>query len=610
MKSARTRPASAHAVDLSGPYGFVAVGAAMSVGTATVAGAARFHLPLIPAFLAGAVVGLLAVAALPSIPTRLATPLALTSGGFVLTRYARAGAVPPIAIIGWGLATIATLIALEHAEATRRRSLQPAGPRRRSLLGSTIAGIVAVTALALVLWPILAVGNPSSERGEEPDPYSDTSTLNLQDADSMNTRARPKLGDEVVMMVAADRPAFWRGGTFDVWDGTRWYRSDAQPPTVLARSATASGPTIIPAGIGARIGPTRVNEQTFEIVAPYATVLLAAPDAVAVDSDHVVSARPDGTLVAALDPFGRGSRYSVRSEEPNATAETLRAATGEVPADIAQQYAQPAFTTDRIRALAREITADAPKPGIAGTTGTSYDKVRAIEAWLSENVEYSLDAPLPPDSAKDTVDWFVFDGKAGWCEQIASTLVVMLREVGVPARLVTGFVTGDHDPLTGRYTVRARDAHAWAEVWFPGVGWQGFDPTAQVPLAGESASPNSIFTWIRSNTVLFAAFAGFAAIAVWGIRAAMRRIGERRRRARPSWAAVAFADLERIGLKTDRPRLPAETPARYAQALAEVLNEPALAMVGAAIDADGFGPAPIPEPERVAAHETLTRLLP
>ena len=110
--------------------------------------------------------------------------------------------------------------------------------------------------------------------------------------------------------------------------------------------------------------------------------------------------------------------------------------------------------------------------------------MRAIESWLGANTKYSLNAPLSPSNV-DVVDDFLFRSRVGWCEQIASSLVVLARSAGIPARLVTGFVPGSRDALTGRFVVRERDAHAWAEIYFPGIGWQGFDPTASVPLAGD-----------------------------------------------------------------------------------------------------------------------------
>ncbi len=71
----------------------------------------------------------------------------------------------------------------------------------------------------------------------------------------------------------------------------------------------------------------------------------------------------------------------------------------------------------------------------------------------------------------------------------------MLRSLGIPARLAVGYATGTRNPFTGMYEVRASDAHSWAEVWFPGLGWQGFDPTAEVPLAGDPG-PSSAATGI------------------------------------------------------------------------------------------------------------------
>ncbi len=118
---------------------------------------------------------------------------------------------------------------------------------------------------------------------------------------------------------------------------------------------------------------------------------------------------------------------------------------------------------------------------------STYDTILAYEAWLGANTEYDLDAPVPADGA-DAVDDFLFESQLGYCEQIASTLTIMLRSQGVPARLATGYVPGERDRVSGVWNVRARDAHAWVEVWFPETGWQAFDPTAEVPLAADAGS--------------------------------------------------------------------------------------------------------------------------
>jgi len=77
----------------------------------------------------------------------------------------------------------------------------------------------------------------------------------------------------------------------------------------------------------------------------------------------------------------------------------------------------------------------------------------------------------------DAVEYFLFEQKRGYCEQFSSSLAVMARSQGIPARVVTGYAPGEYNPFTGYYDVRASDAHAWVEVYFPGYGWSTFDPT-------------------------------------------------------------------------------------------------------------------------------------
>src|SRR5204863_9121503 len=90
---------------------------------------------------------------------------------------------------------------------------------------------------------------------------------------------------------------------------------------------------------------------------------------------------------------------------------------------------------------------------------------------------YTLE--LPSQRQKDPVAFFLFERKAGHCEYFASAMAILLREEGVPSRIVTGFRGGEWNELTGNFIVRAKDAHSWVEVYFPGVGWYAFDPTQQ-----------------------------------------------------------------------------------------------------------------------------------
>ncbi len=198
----------------------------------------------------------------------------------------------------------------------------------------------------------------------------------------------------------------------------------------------------------------------------------------------------------------------------------------------------------------------------------------------------------------------MFESREGWCEQVASSLVVLARSVGIPARLATGFVPGDRDPLSGRFIVRERDAHAWTEVYFPGVGWQGFDPTASVPLAGDAGSSGSWFETARDHMVELIVVLG---LVCWAVVAAPDLLAGIRRRlaARRSWGARTLARLERVGARAGRPREPAETPREYSRVLATLLNRPELAVVGDVIDRDAFSSGPADAHARAAADAAL-----
>ena len=114
--------------------------------------------------------------------------------------------------------------------------------------------------------------------------------------------------------------------------------------------------------------------------------------------------------------------------------------------------------------LAREWTAGARTP---------YDAVRAIEGNLRRDYAYT---PSVPEHTYPLSSFLFTDG-AGYCQQFAGTMALMLRMVGIPSRVVSGFAPGSLDQTTGVYEVHDFDAHSWVEVYFRGIGWVTFDPT-------------------------------------------------------------------------------------------------------------------------------------
>jgi len=290
---------------------------------------------------------------------------------------------------------------------------------------------------------------------------------------TMDTSLRGALGNDVVLRVRAPFADFWRGQTFTNFDGRSWsvdtdagLRSDGPDHTI--------GPTV---------GDVPRNDseqfiQTFYSQVNLPNIVFAASRAERVLLEAPLWARPDGALRAEV-VLPVGSAYTVVSQRSGATGEGLRAEGNIATADTPGVFLQlPPSTTSRTQELAAQLAAP-----------TTYDTILAIQSWLSQNVTYDLFSPVPPAGA-NAVDDFLFESKQGFCEQIATATAVMLRSLGVPARIATGYVPSGRDAIAGVWISRASDAHAWVEVRFPSYGWVAFDPTSSVPLSGEAERPS------------------------------------------------------------------------------------------------------------------------
>ena len=423
--------------------------------------------------------------------------------------------------------------------------------------------------------------------------------------EQLDTSVRGRPDNTLVMRVRAAKADFWRGQTLDKWDGRNWTLSDDRVREIESETLPLRiPPTPTDAG-----GEGSQLVQTYYLERPGPNLIFGAyaPDQVYF-ADRRLFQMTDGTLRAGVE-LGPDTVYTVISVRPRATEEILRATSvpgAQIPRQIAERYLQLPKMPPRIAELAARVT--------AGETN-AYDKVRALERWMGENTEYTLDIPRLPRGA-DAVDQYLFEDRKGFCEQIGSALVVMLRSLGVPARLAVGYASGTRNPFTGMYEVRASDAHAWAEVWFPGVGWQGFDPTASVPLAGD-AGPQSAAAGLAqyldlslpslpqgAGPAVFAvALAGTGiGLVAWTIAASTRRQALGRRR----WVTRFLDRVETAGAARGRPRPAAQSAPAYIRELGRsVLPDPRFEGVADLVEREVFGATPAGEKDRDAAEQAL-----
>ena len=198
--------------------------------------------------------------------------------------------------------------------------------------------------------------------------------------------------------------------------------------------------------------------------------------------------RAPGELIALNAPGGPRT-YNVLGGVIDQDPDLLRLAGESYPESDGFQevYLQlPPDLSPELRRYVDEVTAGAETP---------YDRAIAIERAFRE-IPYSLDVPPPPDDA-EVVSWFLFDLQRGYCDYFATSMVVMARMAGIPARLVVGYATGDYDIEAEQYVVTELSAHSWPELYFPEFGWIPFEPTSGRTTPERIALGGEIPPWMR-----------------------------------------------------------------------------------------------------------------
>ena len=309
-------------------------------------------------------------------------------------------------------------------------------------------------------------------------------TSDYYGADLLNLGGAISLGDDVVLTVDAPpglHRYYWRSRVFERYTDGQW------SPSADLRITDRSAPLEVVMNsevIGSRRQSVR---QRFTIGTSSSRIYYAAPQPHIIDNtgriDLIYTDKPTNTsmnasVIRPLKVMRRGESYTVSSLVSTATAHELRSASTNYPEWVSGANLYVGVPSTRVFELARKIVNET---GAAN----NYDKAKAIEQWLRDNIAYNESISAPPP-AVDTIEWVLFDVREGYCTYYATSMIVMLRHLGIPARLAAGFSQGTFDDELDQYVVREREAHTWVEVYFPGYGWIEFEPTsAEAPIHRE-----------------------------------------------------------------------------------------------------------------------------
>lgn len=269
---------------------------------------------------------------------------------------------------------------------------------------------------------------------------------------------------------------YWRGRTYDFYWEREWYTTG----TSLVDYSPAEEITPVTSARGA--DPALFLFQTGDlthslIYAPSQAIWFSRDGSTrnisAGDTEEVISWYASPALLA-------GEAYQINALLSNPNIQDLREAGTDYPAWVTEKYLQmPEEFSPRVSEFAVLITESYNNP---------YDKAAAITRYLRNNIEYTDVLPEAPRN-KDPIEWMLFENQQAYCVYYSSAEILMLRSLGIPARLAVGFAQGQK--VGDEYIVRKLDAHAWPEVYFPGIGWIEFEPTASQPTLNRPVPPQT-----------------------------------------------------------------------------------------------------------------------
>ena len=298
---------------------------------------------------------------------------------------------------------------------------------------------------------------------------------------------------EIIRRTADKRNIYWRATTYDKFTLFGWAVTDPVDGDRPAGTSILSDTVDAIPSTAARI------TDRFQIVPQSGAfkVAFSPIDPLSIDRDTTLTTSGDGGFFQSIAIAPRVS-YTVTASmqvlddvDGGVTQNRLRAAGQNYPDEIVAKYTivPPLAMGPAAIGLLAEIKAQAQ---LKNPITTPYDLASEIVAEFHDQAVYQYNTSIPGkcDHDPSIVECFAHF-KTGFCEHFASTMAILLRREGIPTRLVEGFLPGTLDPATGRETIKTGGAHAWVEVYFPGIGWYSFDPT------GGLAKPEPIVAGVK-----------------------------------------------------------------------------------------------------------------
>lgn len=316
----------------------------------------------------------------------------------------------------------------------------------------------------------------------------------------MNQNLRGEMTPKVVMRVRSQALGFWRVLGFDRYTGKGWEISRNEQVKRIKRSPWSYQIFLDPPVSAAQ---TKEIVQTYTVVSDLPNLIpaMASPKEIYFPTPMLAVDAEDG-LRSPVE-LSEGMTYTVISEVPYRDRTLLGKASTKYPPSIKNYYLQiPPEIAEKVRKRTEEILANYNQERVGKSNkslDSTYEKVLYLAQYLKQNYtipENPLELPYL-DEKEDLVEAFLFKHKGGYPDHFSTVLTVMLRSIGIPARLVAGFAPGEFNPFTGMYVVRNTDAYAMTEVYFPKYGWFAFDPIPNHPLIPPSIEENQTFSTLQ-----------------------------------------------------------------------------------------------------------------